>query len=873
MLQDFGARRQLLEHLLLGAAQDEGRDHPPQPQAHLHILIPFDGDREALVEVLPAAQQAGVDEAEEAPELTEVVFDGRARRDDAESAIEAEGRQRAFGAGVLDRLRLIQHDRLPGNVGERVAPGLHQAVAADHQVEGAEVVQHLLAIALTEQPHLQRGREAAGLVTPVQADRGGCDDQRRATHGAVKDRGEGLYGLAQSHVVGEAGAGTPGGQAAEPAIAVHLVVAQLGVQGRGQLRDELVRPLEPGEILVPVGVGVQRSRLPGDVIEGGRRQRVEAQTLPPDFAQHRHVLNAAAELLGEGQVLPIPDGDEAPGGKPRQTDQFRQVQGEFLVDGHIPRDAEPVPLPAHAEVQVLEAQHAADGQRLALRPLDVDIGRQGTQLQEQVEALLGRLHAPRPVGVGTRREGGTRVYHRLRPRLLRAEIPARLKPAAVHVCHHGGAAAGWDVGRPATTEGLHQQLDRQAVAGGQQVHVHRSIGVHLRRAHFDGADVGLHDQPRRQRRHGVPHSLPGPGGNREPPLEDRADAPMDLVQVDQAQPRRRVPQQQHFLRAAVSRNHGQLNRLAHGADDQFGFAADQFQTLPRRVLPEEQRVADHLAQRQIRTEAVLDRIGLPAVGTRGDGGADTMVLLGHAGRPLGQGIELAQGDAAPAGPGPLGGPVLLGRPQGGLYGVGVARFEEPDEPRLGGRFHGFGGRLRQRSERIQGPLPGLAENHTAHQPHHAAARPETLGIAPAVLAPSDRCQHRRGLACGPLVARLTPARPELFEACCRDGLRPHQEGADQFEQCQRIRGAGAGQRQLGRRALQCRAAQRRFDAAQALADVAPQRLGKRCGQVDMQPLEMGVRSRLQQRQQIEQATVAAVEGVRFRLLPSQVVQA
>ncbi len=54
----LGARRQLLEHLRLEAAEDERLDEFLQPAAGLAVVVPFDGRGEALVEPF-AASRAG----------------------------------------------------------------------------------------------------------------------------------------------------------------------------------------------------------------------------------------------------------------------------------------------------------------------------------------------------------------------------------------------------------------------------------------------------------------------------------------------------------------------------------------------------------------------------------------------------------------------------------------------------------------------------------------------------------------------------------------------------------------------------------------------------------------------------------------------
>ena len=82
--EHLGARRQLLEHLRLEAAEDERLDELFQPAAGLTVVVPFDGRGEALVEPFAAAEQAGVDEVEQGEEFAQVVFNRRAGGDQPE---------------------------------------------------------------------------------------------------------------------------------------------------------------------------------------------------------------------------------------------------------------------------------------------------------------------------------------------------------------------------------------------------------------------------------------------------------------------------------------------------------------------------------------------------------------------------------------------------------------------------------------------------------------------------------------------------------------------------------------------------------------------------------------------------------------------
>ena len=90
---------------------------------------------------------------------------------------------------------------------------------------------------------LRLGQEAFGLRRPVRDDGGRRDHEegRERLDGGrgavlldgVGEQGEGLHGLAQAHVVGEDAAHAMLVQEGEPAVALHLVGAQGGLQARG----------------------------------------------------------------------------------------------------------------------------------------------------------------------------------------------------------------------------------------------------------------------------------------------------------------------------------------------------------------------------------------------------------------------------------------------------------------------------------------------------------------------------------------------------------------------------------------------------------------------------------------------------------------
>jgi BMFP domain-containing protein YqiC len=109
----FGARRQVLQHFGLGSPQDEGADQTLEDVLRLAVAVALDRAGEAFVEAVDAAEQPGVGKAHDRPEVGEAVFDRRSGHRQAEVGREVEDRLRALGRRVLDRLRFIGDDGVP----------------------------------------------------------------------------------------------------------------------------------------------------------------------------------------------------------------------------------------------------------------------------------------------------------------------------------------------------------------------------------------------------------------------------------------------------------------------------------------------------------------------------------------------------------------------------------------------------------------------------------------------------------------------------------------------------------------------------------------------------------------------------------------
>ena len=173
--RQLGARRQLRRHLRLRAPQDERTDAAREDLDRAAVLLrgrpamPREGGR--------GAEQAGVQELEQAPQLAEMVLDRRAaQRQPVLRANQPRGLRRRR-VRVLDRLRLVEDRVLELDVlqQQRVAP--QRAVAGEDDVVAADAIDR--AVRAAEVQHAELRREARGLFLPVEDDRPRHDDERR----------------------------------------------------------------------------------------------------------------------------------------------------------------------------------------------------------------------------------------------------------------------------------------------------------------------------------------------------------------------------------------------------------------------------------------------------------------------------------------------------------------------------------------------------------------------------------------------------------------------------------------------------------------------------------------------------------------------
>ena len=296
----------------LEPAQDEGAGEPAQPRHGRRVAAGVDRHEEGPFELRLRAEEPGVQELHDRPQVADVVLDRRAGERDAVGGGERAGGARLLGLGVLDVLGLVEHDRGPADGPEVLEVTQQQRVARDDDGMLARRLQERLSPAAAHavvDERLQGRREALRLALPVADDRSRTHDERgplvaRASLG--EQQAEGLDGLAETHVVGQARAEAPGPEERQPRVAALLVRPQGRLQaGRRRQVSKAPVALEPLENLPDPARGFDA--LDGQRTPRGRRAEGDAEDVAHRCRRRLRSpqLQGGVDLLGR-HVDPLP---------------------------------------------------------------------------------------------------------------------------------------------------------------------------------------------------------------------------------------------------------------------------------------------------------------------------------------------------------------------------------------------------------------------------------------------------------------------------------------------------------------------------------------------------------------------------------------
>ena len=226
--------RQIGHHVFLDTAQHKRRHERLQASSVVTLGV-LDRAFEALGKRLARAKQARHQKVEDAPELGQAVFDGRARQGKAHADRQALCGARHLRERVFNVLGLFEHHtgKVPLDVLVDIAP--HKVIRRyNHVVLGnAGNLHATLGLGAHNGAHVERRGKALQLGGPV------VHKRRRAHHKrglsvprfhARQDMCDHLQRFAQAHIVGQDAAEAQVLERAEPLVAVDLIAAQCGLE-------------------------------------------------------------------------------------------------------------------------------------------------------------------------------------------------------------------------------------------------------------------------------------------------------------------------------------------------------------------------------------------------------------------------------------------------------------------------------------------------------------------------------------------------------------------------------------------------------------------------------------------------------------------
>ena len=206
----------------------------------MRVALVLDRRGEGAREVVGRAQKPRLNDLKNRPVLHEAVFNGRTRHRDHLRGMDRAHGNALIGGGVLDGLRLIEHQKPPAAGAENFG------VAPQCAVGGERDVGHLLSLGEAApgaviKPHREPRRKPGDLAHPVREKGRWNNRERLALFGVElalflerRDGGNHLKGLPQAHVVGNKGTDAERQVLHEPGVAACLIGAKPGLQSHGR---------------------------------------------------------------------------------------------------------------------------------------------------------------------------------------------------------------------------------------------------------------------------------------------------------------------------------------------------------------------------------------------------------------------------------------------------------------------------------------------------------------------------------------------------------------------------------------------------------------------------------------------------------------
>ena len=181
---DDGLWRQFLRDVFFLAAQDERPDAAGEQFAAARVGLLLDRCPPEAGELLAAAEEAGEQEVELAPQFAEVVLQRRTGQAQAVACIDLANCFCALALGILDRLRFVENEQVVAVLHQFFGIAPEQWVGGEYHVVLGNFGKTRLAFRPVQRKDRQRRCEAGRLGLPIKDQRSRQDDQRRLVEAA-----------------------------------------------------------------------------------------------------------------------------------------------------------------------------------------------------------------------------------------------------------------------------------------------------------------------------------------------------------------------------------------------------------------------------------------------------------------------------------------------------------------------------------------------------------------------------------------------------------------------------------------------------------------------------------------------------------------
>ena len=145
-------------------------------------------------------------------------------------------------------MRLVKTDGIPLLCSERLLLSHQHSIGSKHHIACIGLLNGCLLIPLAvDIDHIQGWSELLHLFLPIEDERLRCHDKRCPLVGSMEQQGDGLDGLAKSHIIRKAGSRSPLGEASHPLVSFLLVVSERRIERSRNLGRLVISITHPAQ--------------------------------------------------------------------------------------------------------------------------------------------------------------------------------------------------------------------------------------------------------------------------------------------------------------------------------------------------------------------------------------------------------------------------------------------------------------------------------------------------------------------------------------------------------------------------------------------------------------------------------------------------